>query len=52
MYRPEDTTSPNMTEQAWKIIELQVFRVRQLGDQEREMNRWRDSFKLRTGRAA
>lgn len=33
-------------------LALMTFRVRQLGDREREMNRWRDGYRLRTGRAA
>ena len=33
-------------------MELMQHRVRQLGDVEREMNRWRDSYRLRTGKAA
>jgi len=28
------------------------YRVRQLGDRVREMNRWRDDYAARTGRAA
>ena len=33
-------------------LALMTYRVRQLGDREREMNRWRDGYRLRTGRAA
>ena len=33
-------------------MELLRYRVRRLGDRVREMNRWRDSYRLRTGRAA
>lgn len=33
-------------------LALMEHRVRQLGDREREMNRWRDGYRLRTGRAA
>lgn len=33
-------------------LELMTYRVRVRGEQERDMNRWRDSFRLRTGRAA
>ncbi len=33
-------------------LELMQYRVRQLGDREREMNAWRDGYAYRTGRAA
>lgn len=33
-------------------LSLMQFRVRQLGDREREMNSWRDGYAYRTGRAA
>ena len=33
-------------------LALMQHRVRQLGDRERDLNRWRDGYRLRTGRAA
>lgn len=33
-------------------LELMRYRIVQLGDRERELNRWRDGYRLRTGRAA
>ena len=33
-------------------LSLMTYRVRQLGDRERDLNRWRDGYRLRTGRAA
>lgn len=33
-------------------MELLRYRVRQLGDRVREMNDWKDGYRLRTGRAA
>ena len=33
-------------------LALMTFRVRQLGDREREIQAWRDGYRLRTGRAA
>ena len=33
-------------------LALMRYRVRQLGDRERDLNRWRDGYRLRTGRAA
>ena len=32
----------------WRI----AARIRELGDRERELNRWRDSYRLRTGKVA
>lgn len=43
---------PEMDAVAADRLALMTFRVRQLGDREREMNRWRDGYRLRTGRAA
>jgi hypothetical protein len=43
--RPEPTAED-------RALELMRYRVRHLGDVEREMNDWRDSYRLRTGRAA
>ncbi len=33
-------------------LSLMVHRVRQLGDRERDLNRWRAGYAIRTGRAA
>ena len=33
-------------------LALMTYRVRQLGDREREIQAWRDGYRLRTGRAA
>lgn len=33
-------------------LALMTYRVRQAGDRERDLLRWKDSFRLRTGRAA
>ena len=33
-------------------LSLMRYRIGVLGDKERELNRWRDSYRLRTGRAA
>ena len=33
-------------------LALMQYRVRQLGDRERELNDWKASYALRTGRAA
>ena len=33
-------------------LSIMQHRVRQLGDRERDLNRWRDGYRLRTGRAA
>ena len=33
-------------------LSLMTYRVRQLGQRERDLNRWRDGYRLRTGRAA
>ena len=33
-------------------LSLMRYRIGVLGDKEREMNRWRDEYRLRTGRAA
>lgn len=33
-------------------LSLMTYRVRQLGDREREIQAWRDGYRLRTGRAA
>jgi hypothetical protein len=41
---PEDAASLR----EWRI----AARIRELGDRERELNRWRDSYRLRTGRVA
>ncbi len=33
-------------------LSLMVHRVRQLGDRERDLNRWRAGYAIRTGKAA
>ena len=33
-------------------LELARYRVQQLGDRERDLLRWRDSYRIRTGVAA
>ena len=43
---------PSMDAVVADRLALMTYRVRQLGDREREMNRWRDGYRLRTGRAA
>ena len=43
--RPEPTPEE-------RALELMRYRVRQLGDRVREMNDWKDGYRLRTGRAA
>lgn len=43
--RPEPTEDE-------RRMELLRYRVRQLGDRAREVNRWAVSYRIRTGRAA
>ena len=33
-------------------LALMRYRVRQLGDVERDLNRWKDDYRMRKGRAA
>lgn len=49
--KPAPVLSPEDQVRA-EILELQTFRVRQLGDRVRDLDRWRDGYRLRTGRAA
>lgn len=43
---------PSMDAVTADRLALMTYRVRQAGDRERELNRWKTSYQMRTGRAA
>ena len=51
LLRPKRKPVPVPTRED-RALELMRYRVRHHGDRVREMNRWKDSYRLRTGRAA